>query len=86
MPHITDCEGGAGPPLWTPPHPEGPEVNAFQGRPAPPFANRQQVGLLDKKEGSAMARAISLVIATGIFLTLSLIAACASADGLYITN
>lgn len=33
-----------------------------------------------------MTRAISLVIATGIFLTLSLIAACASADGLYITS
>lgn len=33
-----------------------------------------------------MTRAISLVIATGIFLTLSLIAACASGEALYITS
>lgn len=40
----------------------------------------------EKKEGSTMARAVSLVIATGIFLTVSLVAACASGNGLYISS
>jgi hypothetical protein len=33
-----------------------------------------------------MTRAVSLVIATGIFLTVSLVAACASGNGLYISS
>jgi hypothetical protein len=45
-------------------------------------ASRKQ----EKKEGSTMARAVSLVIATGIFLTVSLVAACASGNGLYIST